>query len=82
MPPQETPNTRVSSEPTSETDPPSHVSVKKNSWVVSDLRNSYDYTQDNECITLEGHYEDMDDVDGPIPLSDIVSDTQSSVYSK
>ena len=66
MPPHETPNPRVTSEPPAETDAPLHVSIKNDSRVISELRNSFDYTQDIECITLEGHSEHTDAVYGPV----------------
>ena len=82
MPPHETHNPRVTSKPPAETGAPSHVSAKNYPQATSDLRNSYDYTQDIECINLEGHSEHTNDDDGLVPLHDIFSYTQISVSSK
>ena len=81
-PPHETPNPRVMSEPPAEMDTPSNVSVKNFSWVISDLHNSYDYTQDIECITMEGHSDYTDSVGGSFLMCDVVSDTHISASSK
>ena len=63
-------------------DAPQYVSVKNDSWVISELRNSYNYTQAIECLTLEGHSEHKDDVYGPFPLRGVVIDKKVSVSSK
>ena len=82
MPPHETPNYIVMSESPVETDSPLHVSIKNDSQVISEFCNSYDYTQYIEWINLEGHSEHTYDVDGPVLLRDVASDTHKSVSSK
>ena len=81
-PPHENPNPRVTSEPTAETDAASHVYIKQDSRVISELHNSYDYTRDIEFINLEGHSEHVYAIDGTVPLCDVVSDTHISVSYK
>ena len=82
MPPHKTPNPICRINPPTETAAPSHVSVKNNSWLIPELHNSYDDTKDIEFITLEGHSEHMDDVDGLVLKRDVVSDTHISVSYK
>ena len=82
MPPHETTTTRVTTNIYGETDAPLHVSVKNDSQAISKLLNSYDYTQYIERINLKGNYKNVNDDYGPVPMHDVVSNTNISVSPK